>query len=47
MLYSLCAGRGELLMFGGMRSDMQRDNRHPFTHTISNDVYVLSPDRIL
>ncbi|VBB26434.1 unnamed protein product [Acanthocheilonema viteae] len=47
MLYSLCAGRGELIMFGGMRSDMQGDNRHPFTHTISNDIYILSPARLL
>uniref|UniRef100_A0A0R3S530 F-box domain-containing protein n=1 Tax=Elaeophora elaphi TaxID=1147741 RepID=A0A0R3S530_9BILA len=47
MLYSLCAGRGELIMFGGMRSDMQGDNRHPFTHTISNDIYVLSPARLV
>ncbi|EFO25330.2 hypothetical protein LOAG_03159 [Loa loa] len=47
MLYSLCAGRGELIMFGGMRSDMQDDNRHPFTHTISNDIYILSPARLI
>uniref|UniRef100_A0A915PJX4 F-box domain-containing protein n=1 Tax=Setaria digitata TaxID=48799 RepID=A0A915PJX4_9BILA len=45
MLYSLCAGRGELIMFGGMRSDAQGDSRHPFTHTISNDIYILSPPR--
>lgn len=45
MLYSLCAGRGELILFGGMRSDMQGDNRRPFTHTISNDIYILSPAR--
>uniref|UniRef100_A0A8R1U2S1 F-box domain-containing protein n=1 Tax=Onchocerca volvulus TaxID=6282 RepID=A0A8R1U2S1_ONCVO len=47
MLYSLCAGRAELIMFGGMRSDMHDDNRSPFIHTISNDIYVLSPARLI
>ncbi|EJW84642.1 hypothetical protein WUBG_04447 [Wuchereria bancrofti] len=47
MLYSLCAGRGELIMFGGMHSDMQGDNPHPFTHTINNDIYILSPARLV
>lgn len=47
ILYSLCAGRGELIMFGGMRSDMLGDKRNPFTHTICNDVYILSPARSL
>ncbi|KAM3723983.1 F-box only protein [Dirofilaria immitis] len=45
MLYSLCAGRAELIMFGGMHSNMQDDNHNPFTHAISNDIYVLSPTR--
>uniref|UniRef100_A8QHF7 Uncharacterized protein n=1 Tax=Brugia malayi TaxID=6279 RepID=A8QHF7_BRUMA len=47
MLYSLCAGRGELIMFGGMRSDVQGDNPHPFTHIINNDIYILSPARLV
>lgn len=34
-------------MFGGMRSDMQGDNRLPFIHTISNDIYILSPARLI
>ncbi|VDO29224.1 unnamed protein product [Onchocerca flexuosa] len=47
MLYSLCAGRAELIMFGGMRSDKHDNNRNAFIHTINNDIYVLSPVRLI
>ncbi|XP_013385258.1 F-box only protein 42 [Lingula anatina] len=44
IFYSLVAGRGELVMFGGIKTElnsMQRD-RGSITHVVSNDIRIIS-----
>lgn len=47
ILYSLVKGRGELVLFGGMRSQTPNDchalDVTPFSHTITNETYILRP----
>ncbi|VDK46606.1 unnamed protein product [Anisakis simplex] len=43
ILYSICVGRGEIIMFGGMRSDSAMEGLSPFTHSINNNTFVLKP----
>uniref|UniRef100_A0A915APK2 Uncharacterized protein n=1 Tax=Parascaris univalens TaxID=6257 RepID=A0A915APK2_PARUN len=35
ILYSICVGRGEVIIFGGMRSDSTMEGLSPFTHSIN------------
>ncbi|VDM39553.1 unnamed protein product [Toxocara canis] len=43
ILYSICVGRGEVIVFGGMRSDSAMEGLSPFTHSINNKAFVLRP----
>lgn len=48
ILYSLVKGRGELILFGGMRSGAAAETPGnldvtPFTHLITNETYILKP----
>ncbi|VDP12849.1 unnamed protein product [Soboliphyme baturini] len=48
LLYSLVKGRGELIMFGGMRTQLESDGQlldmtPSYYHTITNDLYLLKP----
>jgi F-box protein 42 len=50
LFYSLVEGRGELLMFGGLRTDPQgitRSSLYPNTVTITNDLFIFLPERII
>uniref|UniRef100_F1KWI4 F-box only protein 42 n=1 Tax=Ascaris suum TaxID=6253 RepID=F1KWI4_ASCSU len=43
ILYSICVGRGEVIIFGGMRSDSTMEGLSPFTHSINNKTFILRP----
>ncbi len=45
ILFSLVVARGELVMFGGMRSGNSAEGLDvtPFTHTITNETFLLRP----
>lgn len=46
MLYTLVKGRGELILFGGMRNNStycQGLDVAPLSHTITNETYILKP----
>lgn len=49
ILYSVVAGRGELIMVGGMRKEIGNGNNEvlnvswPLSKTISNETYIIKP----
>ncbi|XP_064643305.1 F-box only protein 42-like [Lineus longissimus] len=50
LFYSLVEGRGELLMFGGLRTDpkgMTRSSLYPNPVTITNDLFLFMPERLM
>jgi F-box protein 42 len=48
LFYSLAEGRGELIMFGGIQTDVNNMRRLMQSgHVVSNMVYFLNPKKLL